>query len=53
MFDQPDEGRPEDVVARYESECPWCDNSIRPGDKIYLTESRQWICQDCHDETML
>lgn len=49
MFDQPDEGRPEGVLAQYESECPWCGESIFPGDRIYLTDDKEWICHDCEE----
>lgn len=49
MFDQPGEGAPQGVVAKFESECPQCDGSILPGEPIYLTEDREWICQECND----
>lgn len=50
MFEQPNEGRPEGVHAKFDSECPWCDGSILAGDPIFLSDDKEWICEECNNE---
>jgi len=33
--------------AQFDTECPVCDGSIRPGDAIAKDSKGRWVCYDC------